>query len=60
MFVYFDGQKLFVHKGRFYNIHERTFLDGGGESTGGGGESTVGWGEYRLKINKIKLLGSKM
>ena len=49
MFVYFDGQKLFVHKGRFYNIHERTFLDGGGESTGGGGESIVGVGRVQVE-----------
>ena len=43
--VYFGGQNLFVNTSRFSDTHERTFHDGGGESTDGGGESTDGGGE---------------
>ena len=31
--VYFGGQYLFVFTSRFSDSHERTFHDGGGEST---------------------------
>ena len=47
-----SGLPLFVHRSRFYYTHERTFLDGGGESTRGWGENSgvgrvlKGWGEY--------------
>ena len=33
---------------------------GAGRVLEGVGRVLWGWGEYRLKINKIKLLGSKM